>query len=311
MARRPCRHSRADMEARRGAGAGSRGRVRSAGPRRAAFGRDRLALGVVGDHVGQSETIAARPSASSAWWRSIATASRWGRFQRLASTPPTSAWSMPSWSRSSRSRCSGVLADSVEVGAPPRMEAHHHQPADVVQERGDGELIAFGPADCPPDPIGGMLRREGVHAEALGAQVAAAVLLEEVEDRRGAGDGEHSRGLEHVDGLWDRGRAAVPGVPVGGAQHGHGQGDVRLDRLDHLGDTRGLRGRRLHHPRLGLDQDRKAVDRLEGRREASPRRRFVAPGGDGVSPALPVCLCAPSMPSARLGLSIGSEGRSV
>ena len=100
---------------------------------------------------------------------------------------------MPSRSRSSRRRCSGVLASGVEVTAVAGVEIGDHQAADVVQQRGDGEFVAILPADRAADLVGGLLGGEGVDAEALGAHLAAAVGLEEVEDRRGAGDREDAR----------------------------------------------------------------------------------------------------------------------
>ena len=53
------------------------------------------------------------------------------------------------------------------------------------------------------------------------------------------------------------------------------EGDVGLDRFDHLADPGGLGGRRLHHPGLGLDQDRKALNRLECGGEARARRGLL------------------------------------
>ena len=92
------------------------------------------------------------------------------------------------------------IGGGVEVGARARMEAHDHEAADVVKEGGDGELVAVGPADRATDLLGGVLGREGVDPEALRAQVAGPVLLEEVEDLGGARDRQHPGGLEDVDG---------------------------------------------------------------------------------------------------------------
>ena len=114
-----------------------------------------------------------------------------------------------------------------------------HEPADVVEKRGDGELVAIGPADRAADLLGGVLGREGVDAEVLRPQLAAAVGLEEVEDGRGAGDRQDAGGLEDVDRLGNA--CATPpaaAAAVGGAQDGDRQGDVGLDRLDQLADAR-------------------------------------------------------------------------
>ena len=102
----------------------------------------------------------------------------------------------------------GGVGDGVEVGALARVQVHDHEPADVVEQRGDGELVALGPADRAADLVGGVLGREGVDPEPLGPQVAAAVLLEEVEDGGGAGDREDPGGLEDFDRLGDAGGAA-------------------------------------------------------------------------------------------------------
>ena len=106
---------------------------------------------------------------------------------------------MPSRSRSSRRRCSGALANGVEVTAIARVQVGDDEPADVVQQRGDRELVAILPADRAADLVGGLLGGEGVDAEALGPHLAAAVGLEEVEYGSGAGDREDAGGLEHVD----------------------------------------------------------------------------------------------------------------
>ena len=108
---------------------------------------------------------------------------------------------MPSRSRSSRSRCSGVLATASRLASIAGMKVGDHEPADVVQQRGDGQLVAAVPAHGATDLVGGLLGGESVDAEALGPHLAAAVGLEEVEDRRGAGDRQHPGGLQDVDGL--------------------------------------------------------------------------------------------------------------
>ena len=44
----------------------------------------------------------------------------------------------------------GGARDGVEVDLVAGVQAGDHEPADVVQQRGDGELVAFGPADARP-----------------------------------------------------------------------------------------------------------------------------------------------------------------
>ena len=66
-----------------------------------------------------------------------------------------------------------------------------HQAPDIMQKRGDREFVAVLPANGAADLIGCLLGGQSVDAEALGAHLAAAIGLEEVEDGCGAGDGEH------------------------------------------------------------------------------------------------------------------------
>ena len=167
----------------------------------------------------------------------------------------------------------GGAGDGVEEGALAGVQAHDHEPADVVEKRGDRELVAVGPADRAADRVGGVLGGEGVDPEALGPQVAAAVQLEEVEDAGGAGDRQHSGGLEHVDRLGDAGGAAGRAPPRLAARR---TAIVRATSdstaSTSVADAGRLGGRRAHHPRLGLDQDREALDGLEGSGEARAGR---------------------------------------
>ena len=127
---------------------------------------------------------------------------------------------------------------AVEVDLVARVQAGDHQPADVVQQRRDRELVAFDPADHAADLVGGALRGECVDAEALGLELPAAVGLEEVEAGRGAGDRQHAGGLQHLDRVGDAGDAAGDeAAAVGEAKDGDRERDVGLDRLDQLADA--------------------------------------------------------------------------
>ena len=171
----------------------------------------------------------------------------------------------------------GGARGGVEVDLVARVQAGDDEPADVVEERRRGELVAFGPADGAADLVGGALGGERVDAEALRLQLPAAVGLEEVEARRGAGDRQHAGGLQHVDRVGDAGDAARGhAAAIGEAQHRDRQGDVGLDRFDQIADARRLGGRRGDHPLAGLDQDREALDRLEGLGQAAARRGRAA-----------------------------------
>ena len=87
----------------------------------------------------------------------------------------------------------------VEIDFVARVQAGDDEAADVVQQGGDRELVAFDPADDAADLVGGPLGGEGVDAEALGLQLPAAVGLEEVEARGSAGDRQDAGGLQHLD----------------------------------------------------------------------------------------------------------------
>ena len=71
---------------------------------------------------------------------------------------------------------------------------------------------------------------------------------------------------------------------VGEAQDGDRQGDIGLDRFDQLADARRLSRRGADHPLARLDQDREALDRLEGVGETAAgsrtRRRAGVLGED-------------------------------
>src|SRR3954467_14596403 len=102
---------------------------------------------------------AASPSISSAWWRSIAVASRGGRPQRRASTPPTNAWSTPSSPRPPGIRPPGGLVAAelpalavypllgglglaVHLAGVAGVGVRQDQLAHVVKQRGDEQLVA-------------------------------------------------------------------------------------------------------------------------------------------------------------------------
>ena len=85
-------------------------------------------------------------------------------------------------------------------------------------------------------------------------------------------------GLSDLDRLGDRRRRPARAPPRLAERSTATQGDVGLDRFDQLADAGGLRGRRLHHPGAGLDQDREAA------RPPRRRRPGVRPGRVAVAP---------------------------
>src|SRR3954467_12316495 len=115
-------------------------------------------------------TKAASPTASSEWWRSMTDATAFGRPQRRARTPPTSAWSTPSSRRSRWMRSSGVRAlpwtwpggpagggqgVAVDLGGIAGVGVHQDELADVVQQRGDHQAVAVLVAGLGGQAVGG------------------------------------------------------------------------------------------------------------------------------------------------------------
>ena len=98
-------------------------------------------------------------------------ATGFGRPQRRARTPPTSAWSTPSSRRSWWRRSSGVRAPCVDLAGVARVGVHEHELADVVQQRGDHQAVAVLVAGLAREAVGGALGGDAVQAEALGRGV--------------------------------------------------------------------------------------------------------------------------------------------
>ena len=120
-----------------------------------------------------------------------------------------------------------------------------------------------------------LLGGEGVDAEALGLQLPAAVGLEEVEDRGGAGDRQDAGGLEHVDRLGDAADAAARPRRCDWRSAAPRSSRPTSDSTASTSSPirAGLGRRGAHHPLARLDQDREALDRLEGRGETAAGRR--------------------------------------
>ena len=115
-------------------------------------------------------------------------ATPFGRPQRRARTPPTSAWSTPSSRRSRWMRSSGVRAPLWTWLRVAGVGVHEDELADVVQQRRDHQAVAVLVADLGGEPVGGALRRDAVQAEALGRGVPDGRALEEVEGARPRGE---------------------------------------------------------------------------------------------------------------------------
>jgi hypothetical protein len=137
-----------------------------------------------------------------------------------------------------------VYAQLSPLGGDPRVARHgalvvalgvagmqpgHDPPADVVQERGQGELVALANLDQLPDAIRGALDGERVQAELLGAQRQPLVLLEEVMGRGALNRLLDPLGAEHLHRLAYASHPLGAGNRVGGPDHGDRQADVGLD----------------------------------------------------------------------------------
>ena len=215
-------------------------------------------------------TKAASPSASSAWWRSIAEATdarqvpaagEHAADQRVVDAQLAALVVQPLLGRARR---------PVDLLRVARIGVHEHELADVVQQRGDQQPVAVRVAGGGGEPVGGALDGDGVEAEALGRGVPRLAALEELE-RLGAGDepctasGRAPRRPSTMLSTWPRLRALGA---VGQPQHGDHERDVGLDRLDHVAGRRALLGDEREHAVARLGQRREQLERLEGRRQA-------------------------------------------
>ena len=223
-------------------------------------------------------TKAASPSASSAWWRSIAEATAFGRPQRRASTPPTSAWSTPSSRRSRWMRSSGVRASPWTWPRVARVGVHQHELADVVQQRGDQQAVAVLVAGLGGEAVGGALGGDGVQAEALGRGVPAGARSKKSKVRGAGGERLDGLGREHLDGLDDRLDLAAGACPRPGWR-----GAGRRSRARRRTRRRRRPRRSRCAPRATSAQQ--AVARLGQRREGLER---LERGGQATAVALVV-----------------------
>ena len=160
----------------------------------------------------------------------------------------------------------GRAGRAVDLLGVARVRVHEHELADVVQQRGDQQAVAVLVAGGGGEPVGGALDGDGVQAEALGGGVPLLAALEELE---GLGVGRelvHRLGREHLDGADDRvDLAAARGVEAVGEPHDRDhQGDVGLDRADHVADRGALLGDEREQAVAGLGQRREDLERLEG-----------------------------------------------
>ena len=128
-------------------------------------------------------------------------------------------------------------AAAVEALGVARVQAGEDRAPDVVEDRGQGELVAVAVPDHLGHAVGGVLDGEGVEPEGIGREGEVAVPVEEVVGGGRAHDGLDGAGSEALDGVGDAADAPAGGQLAGGADDGAGQADVGLD------DARDLVGR--------------------------------------------------------------------
>lgn len=160
-------------------------------------------------------------------------------------------------------------ATTIEPLGIARVEAGQHRAADVVQDRGEGELVAVADARGLGDPVGAPLHRECVQAEAVGLQGESPVAIEDVVGGGGAKHSLDRAGPEALDRVRD---AADPRAALelpGGADDRAGEPDICLD---HRGDVvrRGAPRDQLESLVTGLEQGRLALGLVKGGGENAP-----------------------------------------
>ena len=205
----------------------------------------------------------------------------------------------------------GGGAAAVEALGIAGMEARQHRPADVVEDRGEGELVAVADAAQLGDPVGGPLHVEGVEAETVGGEGEAAVPIEDVVGGSRAQDRLDRTGAEPLDPVRDA-ADAPPALELAGRPDDRaGEADVGLD---HGGDL--VRRR----PAVHLLERLIAALRRAGWRSASSKaaartRPRPSPRVPFWAPRVVVAVVAMGYPSAPPGRlfspCVDLHGRSV
>ena len=113
-------------------------------------------------------TIAASPSASSEWWRSIAAASAVGQAPAAGEHAADEGVVDAELAALAVDALLGRARVAVDLVRVARVGVDEDELADVVEQRGDQQRVAVLVADLAGDPVGGALGRDGVQAEALG-----------------------------------------------------------------------------------------------------------------------------------------------
>ena len=233
-------------------------------------------------------TIAASPSASSAWWRSIAVARRFGRPQRRASTPPTSAWSTPSSRRSRWSALLGRARVAVDLArdSPDRRGVRTSLPTSCRSaEQSSSSRSSYSSsrasrsaADCVATACrrkrSGMRSQPGVRSKKSKVAVRAASVSTPSGER-----------ISTASGML----AILPflrwAVRLRDAQHGDHERDVGLDGRDHLADRGTVLAHDPQHAVARLGERRERLERLERGGQAAAVAFVVARRGRRERPA--------------------------
>src|SRR5215213_670566 len=153
--------------------------------------------------------------------------------------------------------------------------------ADVVQQRGDEELVAVLVLHLARETVGGGLGGHGVESEALRHQVPARRALEEVEGGGASGERLDALRRENLDRLGDARDLALLALrgAVPDPEYGDHERDVGLDGLHDLADRRAILADYPKNAVARLGQSRERLERLEGSREPAPVAFVVARRG--------------------------------
>ena len=162
-----------------------------------------------------------------------------------------------------RARSSGETSRASDVG-PVAVELRQHELADVVDERGDRELVALRQPRDLADALGADPHRDRVAAEALAALRGGARGPEHVVGLDRLGQRAHA--LDLSDSTASRtppGAAGRPGAVVGGAHDRDRQRRVGLDRVGELARGDRLAVAEPEQTTPGLEERGQAADRVE------------------------------------------------
>ena len=125
-------------------------------------------------------------------------------------------------------------AAAVEALGVAGMKPRQHRPADVVEDRGEGDLVTVPESAELGDPVGGPLHVEGMQAEAVGGEREPAVPIEDVVRGGRAQNRLNRTGAEALDPVGDAANAPTALQLAGRADDRAGEADVGLDHARDL-----------------------------------------------------------------------------